>query len=328
MNELSPKDVFANEDEQNTDIYPELYNLSAAFMYRFMARPVKRARPEFLYLPIKKYKGRGSKYLELTALIGEWNLGWEQAQLRSETIYYKEIWEGARKSLPHRELLEGRNVYLLPDTAKRFDAYQPLYAMLPASVLARFGLPPIRRMTWPTISTHDIHRVEPWLPADFRDRLSRAFASHVWPLIRGGSPLNAFSKNEPIKLLAHNLDFWLPHAVRVAEDRLSELPLVELENEKDKIDLASIQESVPKDEGSVDRCRMGGHIWLGEAEAAEAAAQMVCIADKGAELSALVEAIRSNRVEEDFSDRWSFAREDFERKLYRKRSKVRVKFVD
>ncbi len=33
-------------------------------------------------------------------------------------------------------------------------------------------------------------------------------------------------------------------------------------------------------------------------------------------------------MEEDFSSRWSFAREDFERKLYQKRSKVRVHFVE
>jgi DNA-directed RNA polymerase specialized sigma24 family protein len=38
--------------------------------------------------------------------------------------------------------------------------------------------------------------------------------------------------------------------------------------------------------------------------------------------------VRSNRVEDDFSPHWSYAREDFERKLYRKRSKVRVRFVE
>lgn len=33
-------------------------------------------------------------------------------------------------------------------------------------------------------------------------------------------------------------------------------------------------------------------------------------------------------ADDDFSDRWSYAREDFERKLYRKRSKVKVAFVE
>jgi len=36
----------------------------------------------------------------------------------------------------------------------------------------------------------------------------------------------------------------------------------------------------------------------------------------------------AHRIEDDFSDRWSCAREDFERKLYRKRVKVQVRFVE
>lgn len=46
------------------------------------------------------------------------------------------------------------------------------------------------------------------------------------------------------------------------------------------------------------------------------------------DLRDILDAARSNRVEEDFSERWTHAREDFERKLYRKRSKVKVRFVE
>lgn len=38
--------------------------------------------------------------------------------------------------------------------------------------------------------------------------------------------------------------------------------------------------------------------------------------------------MRSNRVEDDFSEHWTYAREDFERKLYRKCSKIKVRFVE
>lgn len=51
-------------------------------------------------------------------------------------------------------------------------------------------------------------------------------------------------------------------------------------------------------------------------------------ADAGGNLRAIIDAIRSHRVEEDFSPIWSFAREDFERKLYHKRLKVKVSFVE
>ena len=55
---------------------------------------------------------------------------------------------------------------------------------------------------------------------------------------------------------------------------------------------------------------------------------MIEMADSRGRLRGLLDAVRSNRVEEDFSKRWSNAREDFERKLYKKRSKVRVTFVE
>ena len=74
--------------------------------------------------------------------------------------------------------------------------------------------------------------------------------------------------------------------------------------------------------------RMGGPIWLGEQEAAETIAQTVEEADATGQLRGILDAVRANRVEDDFSDRWSYAREDFERKMYRKRSKTKVRFVE
>lgn len=68
--------------------------------------------------------------------------------------------------------------------------------------------------------------------------------------------------------------------------------------------------------------------WRGEAEACAATREMIEAADGGGKLRAIIDAVRSHRVEEDFSDRWSWAREDFERKLYSKRSKCRVSFVE
>lgn len=38
--------------------------------------------------------------------------------------------------------------------------------------------------------------------------------------------------------------------------------------------------------------------------------------------------MRSHRVHDDFSDRWSHAKEDFDRTLNHKRSKVTVTFVE
>ena len=55
---------------------------------------------------------------------------------------------------------------------------------------------------------------------------------------------------------------------------------------------------------------------------------MVEAADKDGKLRAIIDVVRRHRVEDDFSEKWSWAKEDFERKLYSKRSKCRVTFVE
>jgi hypothetical protein len=60
---------------------------------------------------------------------------------------------------------------------------------------------------------------------------------------------------------------------------------------------------------------MGGTLWIGEDEASQVTAEIVNAADRNGQLRGLIDAIKSNRVVDDFSPRWSYAREDFERKL-------------
>jgi len=44
-------------------------------------------------------------------------------------------------------------------------------------------------------------------------------------------------------------------------------------------------------------------------------------------LRGILEAVRAHRVQDDLSEKWSYAREGFERKLHRKRAKIKVKFM-
>lgn len=316
----------ASEEERNPSVFPELYNLSGAFMYQFLPRPKQPARPEFLFLPSPKRGMKNPSVTEFAGVMGQWNIAWEAGQLRSRVVFSSKERRKIFKALPALSSTHDRNVYLLPGTAKRFDAYLPLYSLLPLHIL---GLPAIRKMIWPTIAPMNSYNIEPFLPIDFRDRLSKAFASHIWPFIEGGSSISSFGKQEPIRLLAHNLDFWVPNAVRVAEQRLASFDRVAIESDSVRSKLAKVRGAIAEDdEVLIDTCRMGGSIWQGEAEAHEATEELVQAADADYQLRGLVDAIRSNRVEEDFSNRWSYAREDFERKLYRKRSRIRVKFVE
>lgn len=76
------------------------------------------------------------------------------------------------------------------------------------------------------------------------------------------------------------------------------------------------------------RPRMGSYLWQGEQEAAQATQEVIDAADGTGNLRGIVDAVRSHRIQDDFSNHWTYAKEDFERKLHRKRSKVKVTFVE
>jgi hypothetical protein len=108
---------------------------------------------------------------------------------------------------------------------------------------------------------------------------------------------------------------------------MKELGRVKIENSKQAKLLKKLQANCPP-QFTPARPLFGGDIWAGESGAWEATRDMVEIADRHGRLRGILDAIRSNRVEEDFSSRWSYEREDFERKLYRKRNKIKVQFVE
>lgn len=203
---------------------------------------------------------------------------------------------------------------MVADTQSKYEAYAPLYHLLPNRILDRHGLPTLKAGKWPL----NILWAEEMLPRQFPDRLSNAFADHVWKFLDSGSGLRAFSRTEPLTLLSHNLDYWLPHAVRFIEKRMSEFGRIEPETKEERRRLAKLKAAMPPGIDAELPLR-GGAAWIGEDEATQATLEVVEEADRHGQLRGLMDAVRSNRVVEDFSDRWSFAREDFERKLYRKR---------
>jgi len=170
------------------------------------------------------------------------------------------------------------------------------------------------------------HTIDQHITDDFDDRVANALASHLWPWLDSGSQVHAFSKDNPIVLLAHNLNFWLPCIYKVAEERLRGFSRVRFESEEQIHELRELQAGLPTGIHA-DRPLCGGSIWCGEEEAREATEELIQVADEDGQLRAILDAVRSNRVEDDFSSLWSYAKEDFERKLYHKRSKVRVSFV-
>jgi hypothetical protein len=307
--------VLLNKEQATPERYPRMFNVSAGFLYRAIVRPESPEPPEYVTIP-----QRDSDRVEFEVAMARWNQLWEAAQFR------RRFFDDSDELPPKMQRIADRgdlNVVFVPRTQTRYYEHAPLFHLLPREVLQRFGLPVLQPGQWPLTSPSVF--VDDFLPTDFERRLERAWAATVWRNLVSGSPMTAFSKDEPIRLLAHNLDFWLPPVCAVMQQILGGFPAVSNGVEEGPVPLSDGGVL----EGAVTaNPRTGGDLWAGEDEAAEVVGWVVEEADANGKLRGILDAVRSNRVEDDFSDRWSFAREDFERRLYRKRSKVRVRFVE
>jgi hypothetical protein len=312
--------LIATGEELTPEQYPQLYNLSAAFVYQFLPIPKQRVLPEYVYL--EAYPERISmQQAEFCLAISDWNIAWEASQLRHD-MFNEEL----PTELGWLRQFDNQNIYLPKTSHHRYYTYSPLFHLLPKKTLDKFGLPLLKNGKWPFLIrwTSDIDKL---LLRNFDARLSRAFAYHIWPLINSGSKIQAFSTSDPIKVLAHNLDFWIPHIYRIIENRLKCYGRVAMENGRQKRLLTRMRKDLPL-EFDADRPLMGGPIWWGEEEAWDATKEMIESADSNNQLREIIDAVRSHRIEDDFSACWSYAKEDFERKIYKKRSKIKVTFVE
>lgn len=320
LEEMRRQEIFASDDASAADQYPRLTNLSVGFLMRAIVRPVELARPEYMTIPMADRRIGDEQSIKQDVAVAQWNMLWEAGQFR------RRFFDEESLTVDLQQIADGgdRNIIFVPRTPSRYYEYSPLFHLLSRRQAERFGLPLLRAGQWPyTMAPFDVTR---YLPDDFEDRLARAWAWTVWPHLNSGSSLRAFSEDEPIKMLAHNLDFWLPAVTAVIQETLQEFSVTagegELPAEMQLVDGSVLEGAVP------GWPRKGGDLWRGEDEAAEFVAWTVEQADETGQLRAIMDAVKSHRVQDDFSPSWSYAREDFERKLYRKRNKISVRFVE
>jgi hypothetical protein len=306
--------VFLPEDEGTSEAFPRLNNISAGFLYSGVVRPLEPAAPEYVTLALPD-----AMDLEVVGAIGQWNMLWEAAQFRRRFFDMDDL----PKPMATIADLGDVNVTFVPRTRSRYFEYAPLFHLLPKRVLDMFGLPLLRGGQWPFLA--DYGGIDDFLQPDFEARLARAWAWAVWPHLMSGSKMKAFSVDDPIRLLAHNLDFWVPAVTTAIQSRLRDFP---------EVDKGKVSGPVILTDGGVlagavaGNPRMGGPVWFGEDDAHDALIETVQAADQTGRLRGILDAVRSHRIEDDFSSHWSYAREDFERKLYGKRRKVGVTFVE
>ena len=312
--------IFARPEHSTPDQYPRLWNISAAHMYTAVPRATRPEPPEYVTVVLPESSSlRDEEGMKFELAITEWNLLWEAAQFRRRVFDHRELPSRLEQVADQGD----NNVIFVPRSRSRYHEYSPLFHLLPQRTIKRFRLPLLSRGQWPFFI--DVARVDDYLPHDFEERLSTAWATTVWRHLLPGSPMHGFSKSDPIQILAHNMDFWLPPVTEVIQSILREFPEVDngIEPEALYLEDGTMLEGVMR-----VNPRVGSDLWRGEEEAAEMVARTVQEADSSGRLRGILDAVRSHRVADDFSDFWTFEREDFERKIHHSRSKRAVKFVE
>jgi len=257
----------ATGEDLDPDIFPYLWTVSAAFMYQFVPIPCGAVRsPEFVYVPMP---GRGIPRMATFGRVAQWNMLWEARHLRHRMFRARDLPRALRWLRRHPE----SDFRLVPLEGKtRYAAYGPLYHLLPLGVLERFGLPPIKRGGWPV--EYDFGQTDGVLPADWEPRLSQAVAFHLWPFLCPRSAPSMFSRTDPLRLLGHNLDFWMPYLDLVAQQRSAQAERCGFDEEyPDQPEKLALARSRLAGECDVERPLMGGPVWMGESEAREAASE-------------------------------------------------------
>lgn len=312
--------IFGRPEHAGQELYPRMFNISAGFTFQATLRPDVPTPPEYVTVPMHSRSLLDDKGKSVDVAIAQWNTLWEAAQYRRRMF--------DESDLPpqlHRIADQGdHNVVFVPRSRSRYYEYAPLFHLLPASTLQIFGLPQLAAGQWPFSIRVGPDR-DDYLPADFERRLARAWAAAVWRHLLPGSPMRGFSGDDPVRLLAHNLDYWIPAATDTIEETLRTFPLG---------GEVAAERPVTLEDGSelpgvrIGNPRKGGTLWQGEEQAAEVLAEVVERADATGNLRGILDAVRSNRVVDDFSSIWTYEKEDFERRLHRKRAKVKVTFVE
>jgi hypothetical protein len=208
--------AFLPDTEATPERFPYLTNISAGFLFDGVIRPLAPARPEYVALEMPHPSG-----VEMAAAVGQWNLLWEAAQYRRRFFDMDDLPEPMAAIADLGDV----NVTFVPRTRSRYFEYAPLVHLLPKRVVDRFGLPVLRAGQWPFLA--DYRDIDDLLPADFSARLARAWAATVWPHLVSGSSMNAFSADDPIRLLAHNLDFWVPAVTATIQTWLQDYPEID-----------------------------------------------------------------------------------------------------
>jgi hypothetical protein len=272
------------------------------------------------------YTKRG---LELGGAISEWNQSAAAGLARPARALDVLV-----REFPSMKSCENPNMIFVP--RQRAGGLTELHVML-ASLLPEM-----------TLRTAGIHRSTalfdltllnyPDRPSGYASAIYAAFEQYIWTKLAPQPRLREsfFSATSPLRLLSGDITLWMNRVYRVAleiKESFREIdssekkwrPLAEV--------AAELSDSLPldlRDRIRVRRPLYGGDLW--DVHNAEERELVIEEAITGAgvmdSLEPIIELLHTQRAHEDFSDRYSWVREDFERSFYSKRSKLQVVLIE
>jgi hypothetical protein len=134
----------ASAEDLEPYCFPELSTLSPAFFYQFVPVAKTPQTPEVVFVPTDKVKP-----LELVGVLANWNWLWEASQYRKEAFSESRFKTELPDLAEWIDKLPDANTYLIADSETRYDAYAPLYHLVPKRLLDRYQLPALKRPLWP-----------------------------------------------------------------------------------------------------------------------------------------------------------------------------------
>ena len=270
-----------------------------------------------------------STRIDLEVFAVMWNSGYDGGFIRDGKIS-----DELERIIPGLMEFESPHVFLVPSVEGHTELHFMLLSVVPANVVQRYGIRKERANLWLLPLRHPEQRWDA-----IADRTISAFHEFIWSRLARTKRCRYefFSKDSPIKLLADDSRYWMSRLYRIALARRENMPVTEHEDEWWE-PLEQLKEEfaqwLPADSDHenffIRRPRMGGALWdmHDEEECEEVVEEMLDGCGLMEPIDPILDVIQSQPAHEDFSERYSWIKEDFERSFYSKRSRVRVTLIE
>jgi hypothetical protein len=293
----------------------------------------------------------GQRGDEAIGHIAEWNRRFRNGLLRKADNL-----EWVQGMLPALRGRSNPNIFLVPRIKGYTELHSMLASIVPEGILRRHGIwkrnaffslipflhgfceeldkPELfERISWKESNARKVEAARAYASG-----ACRAFEEYIWTKLARHHRWHYefFDPTSPLRLLAGDVRFWMNRLYRLAVEWSEDFEEVSGEGENwESIEALThkLRENLPQEQWSNflgRRPLMGGSLWNpDDPEDCEAVVEeMLNGAGIMESLQAVLEVLHTHPVHEDFSDRYSWIKEDFERSFYRKRAKVKVTLLE